>query len=188
MANKLCTKKCSNRHTTLGSTRLSTSNPHQSPSEPLPSDIDDEELDKYLNTLHLPDALPGQHFHMDFGFVRGTLFKLQSAKGEGPTITSVDGKNFYCLIVDRAIRHIWVFLSNTKEPPIEPVCMVLRKFGANITHSTVQTDQDKGLGKSKDFLQMLSDEWFTPELTGSDSSGQNSQAKRPHHNLAQMMR
>ena len=35
---------------------------------------------------------------------------------------------------------------------------------------------------------MLSDEHFTPKLTGSDSSGQNSQAERPHRDLAQMMR
>ena len=188
MANKLCTKKCSNKHTNLGSTRSTTSASSQSPvSSPAP-DIDDDEVDAYLDSIHLPDALPGQHFHLDFGFVRGSSFKLPTANGEGPTITSVDGKNSYCIIVDRATRHIWVFLSNSKEPPIEPVRMVLRKFGANITHRTVRTDQDKGLGKSKDFLQMIQDERFTPELTGSDSSAQNSHAERPHRDLAQMMR
>ena len=180
-------KKCSNRHKTLGSTWQPSYNSHQSSSKPPPPDIHDEEMDAYLDSLHLLDALPGQHFHMDFGFVRGTSFKLQTAKGEGLTITCVDGKNSYCIIVDRATWHIWVFLSNTKDPPIEPVCMVLRKFGANITHRTVRTDQDKGLGKSKDFLKMLNNEEFTPELTGSDSSQQNSQAERPHHDLAQMM-
>ena len=82
MTNKLCTKKCRNKHTTLGSTRSSPSNLHQSPSEPLSPNMDDEELNVYLDTLHLPDALPGQHFHMDFGFVCGTLFKLQTTKGE----------------------------------------------------------------------------------------------------------
>ena len=187
MANKLCTKKCSNKHTTLGSKRSTPTTPCQS-STSEDNNIEDDELEEHLDTLHLPDALPGQHFHLDFGFVRGSSFKLPTANGEGPTITSVDGKNSYCLIVDRATRHIWVFLSNSKEPPIEPVRMVLRKFGANITHRTARTDQDKGLGKSKDFLKMLSDERFTPELTGSDSSSQNSIAERPHRDLAQMMR
>ena len=35
---------------------------------------------------------------------------------------------------------------------------------------------------------MLSKEGFTPELTGSDSSSENSTAERPHRDLAQMMR
>ena len=82
MANKLCTKKCSNKHTTLGSKCLSSTEPHQSPSEPISPDMDDEEMDTYLDSLHLPDALPGQHFHLDFGFVRGSSFKLPTAKGE----------------------------------------------------------------------------------------------------------
>ena len=188
MANKLCTRKCSTRHTSLGSTQRTSSTSSTPAREPPLPDTDDDEMESYLDALHLPDALPGQHFHMDFGFVRGTSFKLKTANGDGPTITSVDGKNSYCLIVDRATRHIWVFLSNTKEPPVEPVRMVLRKFGANITHRTVRTDQDKGLGKSQEFLKMLKDEEFTPELTGSDSSKQNSLAERPHRDLAQMMR
>ena len=52
----------------------------------------------------------------------------------------------------------------------------------------MRTDQDKGLGKSKDFCAMLKDEEFTLELTGTDSSQQNSLVERPHRDLAQMMR
>ena len=79
MKNKLCTKKCSNKHTPLGSKR---SNPMEIPqpsNEPRPSDLDDNEMDSYHDAIHLPDALPGQHFHFNFGFVRGSSFKLQTS-------------------------------------------------------------------------------------------------------------
>ena len=159
-----------------------------------PGDADDstntDKWDEYVDDLHLPDALPGQHFHIDFEFVRGSDFKVPTGqKGEGPTLTSIDAKNSYCIIVDRATRYIWVHLDNTKQPPIDPVRMVLRKFGnKQITHRTVRTDQDKGLGRSKEFIKMVNDEDYTIELTGTDSSKQNSVAERPHRDLAQMMR
>ena len=66
--------------------------------------------------------------------------------------------------------------------------MILRKFGAKVMHQTVRSDQDKALGKSVDFLAMLKEEEFTPELTGTDSSQQNAIGERPHRDLAQMMR
>ena len=102
-------------------------------------------------------------------------------------MTSIDGKNPYCLIVDRATRYVWIYLSGNKEPPVEPVHMILRTFGSQHTHQTVFTDQDKSLGKSVDFVQMLKEEKFTLELTGTDSLQQNSLAERPHRDLAQMM-
>ena len=85
---------------------------------------------------------------MDFGFVRGSDFKAPTGKkGEGPTLTSIDAKNSYYIIVNRATRYIWVHLDNTKQPPVDPVQMGLRKFGnKQTTHHIVRTDQDKGLG------------------------------------------
>ena len=148
---------------------------------------DDDEMEEYIDHIHLPDALPGQHFHFDFGFVCGSDFKMKTNNGEGPTITSIDGKNSYCLIVDRATRYMWVYLGNTKAPPVEPVCMVLQKFGAKCTHHTVRTDQDQALGCSTLFLKMIQEEEFTPELTEVDSSTQNTTVERPHCDLAQMM-
>ena len=38
---------------------------------------------------------PGQHLHMDFGFVRGSEYRIKSK--EGPTVTSHDGKNSYLI-------------------------------------------------------------------------------------------
>jgi hypothetical protein len=40
--------------------------------------------------IFMPHALPGQHFHMDFGFVRGGNYNIKTEQGK--TITSVDGK------------------------------------------------------------------------------------------------
>ena len=40
----------------------------------------------------------GQHFHMDFGFVRGSEYRVKQE--HGPTLTSIDGFNSYLIIVD----------------------------------------------------------------------------------------
>ena len=69
---------------------------------------------------------------------------------------------------------MWIYLSGSKEPSVDPVQIILQKFGSQHTHWTVQTDQDKILGKSVDFVQMLKEEKFTLELTGTDLSQQNS--------------
>ena len=129
MSGKLCTKLPGYHHT-VGTTRNGQC-PHAS--EPLPNEIED-----LIDSVYLQDAMPGQHFHVDFGFVRGSDFKIPTKKGEGPTITSIDRKNSYCLIIDRATRYIWVHISNTKEPPVEPLRMILRKFRCKATsHRTV---------------------------------------------------
>ena len=185
------TKLCG-KHKNLGSNDASE---RQQPSKPPPTaplkpqiDEDDDEWEDYLDELYLPDVLPGQHFHIDFGFVRGSEFKVPAKKGKGPTLTSINGKNSYCLIVDRATGYMWVYLSNSKYPPMEPVQMVLQKFGSQYSHHTIRTDQDKSLGKSVDFARMIKEENFTLEFTGTDSWSQNSPAERPHQDLAKMMR
>ena len=66
-----------------------------------PQQETDDKWTGYLDDLHLPEALPSQHFHIDFRFVRGSDFKVLKENGKGPTLTSVDAKNSYCLIVDR---------------------------------------------------------------------------------------
>ena len=194
MKNKLCTK-CTGKHTHLGSCRNCAHNSSQEKnthttttanSDDSLSNTEDD-WDEYLDDIHLPEALPGQHFHVDFGFVRGSEFKVPTGKkGEGPTLTSIDAKNSYCIIVDRAIRYLWVHSDHTKQPPVDPVQMVLQKFGEKqTTHRTVCTDQDKGLGRSKEFVKMVNDEDFTIELTGTDSSKQNSIAEQQLEHLCE---
>jgi hypothetical protein len=52
---------------------------------------------------------------MDMGFVRGSKYGYKSE--DGHLVTSLDGYNSYLLIVDRATRYFWVFLSRYKKPP-----------------------------------------------------------------------
>jgi len=80
---------------------------------------DIEEWEAYLDELHRPDTKPGMNFHADFGFVRGSEFRLKTESGK--TITSIDGKNSYYLIIDRATHYNWVYIGDSKEPPVEAV-------------------------------------------------------------------
>ena len=140
---------------------------------------------------HISDELnekidPGQHFAMDFGFVRGSGYKVKME--DAPTVTSIDGFNSYLIIVDKATRYIWLFLTASKSPPVEIARSVLRKFKSTKPHRTVRTDQGKELGKSAEFQKMLQEEGFVLELTGADASAQNGLAESPNKYLGNMMR
>jgi hypothetical protein len=91
-----------------------------------------------------PKILPGQHFLMDFGFVRGKEYNIKSE--DGKTMTSIDGKNSYLSIIDKATRFMWVFPTSSKTPPIEIVKTVLNKFKSTNPHRTVRVDQGGELG------------------------------------------
>ncbi len=140
---------------------------------------------KILNEILMKDAQPGQHVHIDLGFVRGSDFIREDEQKR--TFTSIDGKQCYCLIMDRATRYMWVYTSASKDPLINAVQTMLHKFKSNNSHQTMRTDQDKSLGKSAKLKAMVESENFTLELTGSDNSKQNSPAERPHQDLGEMM-
>ena len=136
--------------------------------------------------IYIPNSTPGQHFHMDFGFVRGSKYSIKQENN--PTITSKDGYNSYLIVVDRASRYTWIFLTKSKNPPIEIARKLLRKFKSTNPHRTVRTDQGKELGRSTKFSQMVEEEGFTLELTGAEASAQNGIAESPNRVYAQMMR
>ena len=131
-------------------------------------------------------GMPGQHFHMDFGFVRGSDYKKKNDTGQ--TITSIDGKRSYLLIIDRCTRFIWIFLTTTKHPPVEAAQLILQKFKSTHPHRTVRMDQGGELGKSQKLLDMIGKEGFVVEPTGSDASAQNGLCERPNRTFGQMMR
>ena len=193
MSGKLCTKRSNSKGRRNLGTVIDYSQPDSCLNCDKATNIDhrdttslETEMTKMLDEIHLPTANPGQHFHIDFGFVRGSGY--DTANNEGRTVTSMDGKNSYLLIVDRKTRYMWLYLAESKAPPLLAVRMVLEKFGSDDKHRTLRTDQDKSLGKSKAFLAMLEEAKFTPELTGTDNSQQNLRVERPHRDLAQMMR
>ena len=63
----------------------------------------------------IAQSVARQHFHMDFGFVRGSKYSVKQENA--PTITSVDGYNSYLIIVNRVTRYVWIFLTSFKSPP-----------------------------------------------------------------------
>ena len=143
--------------------------------------------DEIQDDIYMPNTLPGQHFHMDYGFVRGSDFKETQ---NGQTITSIDGFNSYLLIIDRATRYTWIFLQSTKEPPLTVIKLILAKFKTTNPHRTVRTDQGGELEGSIAFKQLLAhdDLQFSLELTGADASAQNGRCENPNRIYGQMMR
>ena len=143
--------------------------------------------DEMNNTddFYMPNALPGQHFHCDFGFMRSKSY--QHKDEEGKIQTSIDGKNAYLLVIDRSTRYMWVYISNSKRPPVQFCKTILSKFKSSTKHRSIRCDQGE-LATSHEFQQMVKDEGFTLEVTGSNNSKQNGMAERPHRTLAQMVR
>ncbi len=152
-----------------------------SPSTP---DIPPQELDI---TSHDPSIKVGQHLHMDFGFVRGSDWSQKD--NDGKLVTSIDKYRSYLLVIDRASRHIWVFLTKTKHPPIDQVRGLLSKFQKDLpADASITTDQGKELGASKQFQLLCKEMNYNLRVTGAYSSAQNGMAEKPNQDLARTMR
>ena len=129
---------------------------------------------------------PGQALHMDYGFVRSSGWKAKDDYGK--TITSLDGYRSYLLIVDKATRYKWIFLSRTKVPKIEEIRYFLKTIKPSVPGCYVMTDQGNELGGSSLFKDMLKEEQYNLTLTGAESSQSNGICERPYQDLARMMR
>lgn len=73
-----CWGKLSGKHKNLGSNRTSErKQPGQLPLETKTSRSDKDEVwEDFLDEIYLPDALPGQHFHIDFDLFAGQHSKF----------------------------------------------------------------------------------------------------------------
>ena len=136
---------------------------------------------------------PGQHYHMDFGFVKGRddsydITNNNTVKKKGKIVKSIDGFQCYLIIIDRVTRYTWVFLSKNKQPPIATVQNLLNKFKSDNPNRTVRTDQGGELGHSTKFSTMIAQCGYALEETGPDASSQNGLAERPNRTFGQMMR
>jgi hypothetical protein len=88
--------------------------------------------------------LPGQTFQADMGFVRGT--KYHHKDEDGQIITSMDGFNSYLIVVDRATRFTWIFLSRNKAPPITLLKGFLQTHGTKQpVRKRIRTDKRWGI-------------------------------------------
>ena len=131
--------------------------------------------------------LCGQHFSIDYGFMKGTGYCPKDE--EGRTITSIDGYRSYCLIVDRQSRYTWIFLTKTKTPPLQMIAKFLQEHGTTqTTHRTIRTDQGGELWASQDFRKTIYDAGYLLEPTGAGAPFQNGMAERPNQTLGQMVR
>ena len=123
---------------------------------------------------------------MNFRFVRGSDWSKTT--NDGKLVTSVDNYRSYLLVIDRASRYIWIYLTKTKHPPVKQVANLLKIWKGLYKYCTVTTDQGKELGASIAFRNMIKDSGYTLLTTGTDSSAQNGLAEKPNQDLARIMR
>jgi len=144
-------------------------------------------LQQLKSSTHVKQYVSGQAFHMDMGFVRGTKFSKKDE--DGNLVTSIDGYNSYLLIVDRATRYTWVFLSKTKHPQVQSIVDFLKLHGtAEKVLKTIRTDEGGELWGSHAFQQAVTEAGYIMEPTASDASFQNGIAERPNRTFGDMMR
>ncbi len=88
------------------------------------------------------------------------------------------------LIVDEASCYIWVFLTNSKDPPLDIIDQFLWKFGHKDVGS-IQTDQGSELAGLLALANMvLQNHSYLFEPTGTDSPSQNGAAENYNDKLA----
>ena len=112
------------------------------------------------------DCLPGQHFNIDFGFMKGSGYCKKDE--EGRTITSIDGYRSYLLVIDRKTRYTWIFLTKTKQPPLKIFNQFLKEHGhPTAHHRTVRCDKGGELWGSHKLLDkylLMLDISLSPQL------------------------
>ena len=107
---------------------------------------------------------------------------------DGKLVTSVDKYRSYLLVINKASRYSWIFLTRTKQLLVKQVNGLLQKWKGRFTHCTVTTDQDKELGASVAFKQMLMKNGYVLKTTVTYSSAQNRKAEKPNQDLARIIR
>ncbi|KAL9178452.1 hypothetical protein ACHAXT_003782 [Thalassiosira profunda] len=132
----------------------------------------------------------GQRYYMDYGFMRASSSDFTSPKDDddGRIVDSFDGFSSYLLIVDEHSRYIWVFLCQSKEPPIAECSAFLKTFGLP-AGGTIRCDQGGELARSKEFVTaMQRDHQYSVEPTGADSPSQNGMVENKNRSLAILVR
>jgi hypothetical protein len=123
----------------------------------------------------------GVHFYMDFGFMHASISDYGRPDVKcNKVVESYDGYSSYLLIIDDKSSKTWVFLTRTKEPPIEIVHLFLQSFGCNKSLSGfIYCNQGGELAHSHVFVDMtLADFNYKVKPTGANSPTQNGQAKK----------
>jgi hypothetical protein len=147
--------------------------------------FDDWFDDTHDNTTKACD--PGQHFHVDFGFMKGSSYCKKDE--EGRTITSIDGFCSYFLIIDRKTRYLWVFLTKTKKPPLTIFAQFLTTHGhPTAKNRTVWSDRGGELWGSQAFREVVQQAGYIMDPTAPKAAFQNGKAERPNRSLGKTVR
>ena len=107
---------------------------------------------------------------------------------DGKLVTSTDGYRSYLLIIDRKTRYSYVFLTQSKKPPINEVRGILTKYNGLYRDCSITTDNGGELAKSVEFRCVIRDARYTLKTTGAFSSAQNGLVEKPNQDLARIMR
>jgi hypothetical protein len=90
----------------------------------------------------------GQCFYMDFGFIRASATDLSRPKStDDRVVESFDGFNSYLLVVDEVSKYSWIFLTKSKEPPIDLTQIFMKEF-ANSDGGKIRVDHGRELARS----------------------------------------
>ncbi len=116
----------------------------------------------------------GRRFYMDFGFMRALSSDYSRPnKKHDWVIDSWDRYSSYLLVVDEASWYIWVFLTKSKEPPLDIIDTFLDCFG-HVNGGSIHSDQGGELARSFAFFNLLLGKHkYVIEPTGVDSPSQN---------------
>ena len=126
-----------------------------------------------------------RRFYMDFGFMRASNSNYtQPTKTTDRVVLSYDGFSAYLLIVDEASRYMWVFLTQSKSPPIDIIDTFLSRFGHE-RGGSIRTDQGGELARSFALSdKVLRSHNYVLEPTGADSPSQNGAVEIYNNKLA----
>jgi hypothetical protein len=87
---------------------------------------------------------------MDFGFLRASTDNYKCPnKLLDRIVGSYDGYCAYLLIIDGASRRTWVFLTASKEPPLDILRAFMTKFGN--ANGVVRTNQGGELARCDEY-------------------------------------
>ncbi len=111
---------------------------------------------------------------MDFGFMRASSSDYSKPNKSIDRVADLwDGYSSYLLIVDEASRYIWVFLTKSKEPPLDIIDTFLDRFGHR-NGGSVCSDQGGELARSFAYSDLLLRKHkYVVEPTGADRPSQN---------------
>ncbi len=103
-------------------------------------------------------------------------------------VQSWDGYSSYLLIVDEASHFMWVFLTKSKDPPLDIVDSFLKKLGHD-NGGSIRSDQGGELAKSTALTNMvLREHNYFFESTSADSPSQTGAVEMYNDKLAVRMR